>query len=56
MLYCIEVDRSGIGEENWVIHHKFEKEPTIYEIIQIIKDEDIAYDDDYCNFEFYRVD
>jgi hypothetical protein len=56
MLYCIEVDRSGIGEENYVFHHNFEKEPTKEEMIQIIKDEDIGFDNSYCKFEFYRVD
>ena len=25
MIYCIEVNRSGIGEENITLHHKFEK-------------------------------
>jgi hypothetical protein len=56
MLYCIEVKRRGIGEEDCVLHHKFEKKPTREEIIQIIEDEDIGYDDDYCDFNFYQVD
>jgi hypothetical protein len=56
MLYCIEVERGGIGEENVTLHHRFDKEPTREEIIELIEDEDIGYDDDYCDFDFYQVD
>jgi len=56
MLYCIEVDRSGLPEENIVEHANFEKEPTRAEIIEYIKSLDYDYDDDYCDVEFYRVD
>jgi hypothetical protein len=56
MLYCIEVNRAGIGEENCVLHHKFDKEPTREEVLKIIEDEDIGYDDDYCDFDFYLID
>lgn len=56
MLYCIEVLRGGIGEENCILHRKFDKEPTRKEILQIIEDEDIGYDDDYCDVDFYQVD
>lgn len=56
MLYCIEVDRGGIGEENCTFHTKFEKEPTREEIVKFLEDEDVGYDDNYCAFNFYQVD
>jgi len=55
MLYCIEVDRSGLPEENLVLHHNFEKEPTREEVLKFIEDEDIGYVDDYCRFDYYIV-
>lgn len=55
MLYCIEVDRSALPEENFVMHHNFENEPTREEVLRVIADEDCGYDDDYCKFEYYRV-
>ena len=56
MLYCIEVDRSGLPEEDMVLHHRFEKEPTREEVKKVIEDEDCGYDDNYCRFDYYRVD
>lgn len=56
VLYCIEVDRSGLPEENMVIHHTFNKEPTREEVKQVVIDEDCGYNDTYCKFEYYRVD
>ena len=55
MIYCIEVERGGIGEEDMVMHHNFEKEPTREEIIQLIKDEDCGWQDGYCDVDFYKV-
>jgi hypothetical protein len=55
MLYCIEIDRSGLPEENMVIHHTFEKEPTREEVLKVIDDKDCGYDDDYCMFNYYPV-
>jgi hypothetical protein len=56
MLYCIEVKRAGIGEGDCILHHKFDKEPTREEILKVIEDEDIGYDDDYCDVDYYQVD
>lgn len=57
MLYCVEVDRSGLPEENMVLHYSFDKEPTREEIVKkIIDEEDCGYDDRYCDIEFYKVD
>ena len=56
MIYCIEVDRGGIGEENMVLHYKFDKEPTKEKIVELVKDEDCGYVDGYCDVKFYRID
>lgn len=55
MLYCIEIDRGGIGEEDMVLHHNFETEPTREDVLKVIEDEDCGYDDNYCRFHYYRV-
>jgi hypothetical protein len=55
MLYCIEVDRSGLPEEDMVLHHTFEKKPTREEVLKVIEDEDCGYDDNYCRFNYYQV-
>lgn len=55
MLYCIEVNRGGIGEENMTMHHNFEKEPTRNDVLKFIDDEDVGYDDMYCKFIYYKV-
>ena len=55
MIYCIEVNRGGIGEENMTMHHKFETEPTRDEVLKFIDDQDVGYNDDYCKFEYYPV-
>ena len=55
MLYCIEVGRGGIGEEDMVIHQEFETAPTRDEVLKFIEDEDCGYDDDYCKFNYYAV-
>ncbi len=56
MIYCIVVERGGIGEEDVVLHKKFDTEPTREEIIEIIKHEDIGYDENFCRYNFYRID
>jgi len=55
MLYCIEIKRGGIGEEDMTIHHRFEKEPTRKDVLKLIEDLDCGYDDDYCKFNYYKV-
>lgn len=55
MIYCIEVDRSGLPEEPVVLHHGFHISPTREDIIRVLKDADIGYDEDYCKFEYYQI-
>jgi hypothetical protein len=55
MMYCVEVDRSGLPEENMVLHYNLDKEPTREEIVKLVIDEDCGYDDNYCNVEYYPV-
>lgn len=55
MLYCIKIDRSGLPEENMVLHHNFDHEPTKAEIRELIENEDCGYDDRYCDFLYYRI-
>ena len=52
---CVEVDRSGIVEENMVLHYEFNVEPTREEILALLESEDIGYDDEYCSFNFYKI-
>ena len=55
MIYCFNVDRGGICEENMTLHYTLEKEPTREEVLKMIEDEDCGYDDDYCKFDYYQV-
>ncbi len=55
MLYCIEVDRSGIVEENMVIHQQFINKPSREDVLKFLLEQDIGYDDRYCSFEYHRV-
>ena len=55
MLYCIEVKRGGIGEEDMNLHEYFEEKPTRSEVLAFIDSEDIGYDDMYCKFNYYPV-
>ena len=55
MMYCVEVDRSGIQEENVVIHYEFEKVPTREDIVKLLFEEDMGYDDYYCKIDYYRI-
>lgn len=56
MLYCIEVDRSGLPEEDMVLHVNFNAKPTKEEVFKLLEDEDIGWDKDYCAAEWYQVD
>ena len=51
--YCIEVRREI--EEPCVIHHEFDHKPTREEVLHIIMDEDMGYDDKYGKFNYYPV-
>jgi len=55
MIYCINVERGGIGEEDCILHEHFDITPTYEEIEKIIEDEDIGYNKDYCRFSYYMV-
>lgn len=52
-LYCIEVQREL--EELYVFHHTFLDEPTYEQVLDVINDQDLNYDDDYGKFQFYKV-
>lgn len=54
-IYCIEIERGGIGEEDLTLHHGFEKEPTKQEVLDYIMSQDIGFDEEYCEFNFYHV-
>lgn len=54
-IYCIELERGGIGEEDLTLHHGFEKEPTKQEVLDYIMSQDIGFDEKYCEFNFYHV-
>lgn len=54
-LYCIEVGRGGIGEEDLVVHLRFRKEPKRSEVVKEIIDLDIGYDDNYCKLNYYKI-
>ena len=53
MLYCIEVEREL--EDMCVLHHNFSKEPTRAEVLQVITDEDLNYDDNYGRIRWYII-
>jgi len=52
-LYCIEVEREM--EEMCVLHRRFTAKPSREQILQIIMDEDMGYEDDYGSFDYYEV-
>jgi len=54
-IYCIEVGRGGVGEEDMVIHQEFVGEPTREEVLHFIEGQDVGYDDNYCNFSFRPI-
>lgn len=55
MIYCIEIDRSGLPEENMVVHENFKEEPTREDVLKVIDELDCGYNDAYCRFKYYRV-
>lgn len=52
-LYCIEVEREL--EEQYTFHHTFLHKPNRDQVLALIIDEDLNYDDDHGKFIFYRV-
>lgn len=52
-LYCIEVHREV--DEPYVFHHRFDHKPTRDEILKIVLDEELGYDDDYGKLEYWEV-
>ena len=55
MIYCIEIDRRGIAEEDMVHHCDFDKEPSRTEILEEVYSLDCGYDDKYCKINYNRV-
>ena len=55
MIYCVEVDRSGLCEENVTFHLNLKKEPTRDEIVKAVEDEDIGFSEEWCRIEYYKV-
>lgn len=55
MMYCIEVKRGGIGEEDVVLHHYFENKPSRLDVLDVVDKEDLGYDDNYCKLDYYPV-
>lgn len=52
-LYCIEVEREL--EEQYTFHHTFLHKPNRDQVLALIIQEDINFDDDYGRFIFYKV-
>lgn len=55
MMYCIEIDRRGIGEGNMVHHCNFDGEPDRKEILEYVIELDCGYDDNYCKINYYKI-
>tara|TARA_R100001244_G_scaffold124761_1_gene94652 strand:+ start:2017 stop:2190 length:174 start_codon:yes stop_codon:yes gene_type:complete len=53
-LYCIEISRGGVGEEDMVAHAIL-KDPDREEVLEYIVALDVGYDDNYCKFDYYPV-
>lgn len=54
-IYCIELERGGIGEEDMILHHGFEKEPTRQEVLDYVMKQDVGFDEKHCRLTFYHV-
>lgn len=52
-LYCIEVKREL--EEKCVLHHDWEEPPTREQVLEVVLDADLNYDDDYGKLHWYLV-
>lgn len=53
--FCLEIDRGGICEENLVWHKEFPADITKEEVVNFLKEEDIGWEDGYCEVKFYKV-
>lgn len=42
-------------EDTCVLHHSFASAPSREEVLNVIMDEDIGYDDDCGKFEYFEV-
>lgn len=51
--FCIEVERES--EEQYTFHIELESKPTREEVLKLIDEEDIGYDDNYGRFNYYQV-
>lgn len=55
MIYYIKINRDGIGEEPLSFHKRFEKAPTDSDIEEFLEEQEIGYDPEWCNYEYYQV-
>ena len=52
-LYCIIVHREM--EEQCTLHYRFDYKPKREEILELILQEDLGYDDKYGKLEYWEV-
>ena len=52
MLYCIEVEREL--EDKCVLHYDFDKEPTREEVLEVVYEAGLDYEDDYGKLNYYQ--
>lgn len=52
-LYCVTVRREM--EEPCTLHYRFDYNPTREEILELVLQEDLGYDDDYGKLEYWEV-
>ena len=52
-LYCIIVHREV--EEPYILHYRFDYKPTRKEILELVLQEELGYDDDYGKLEYWEV-
>jgi len=54
MIYCIVVDRE-FKEDEYIFHVELAHEPTNEEILHLILEEDINYEEKYHSFKIFPV-
>ena len=51
--YCVEIEREM--EEKMIHHFEFDGELTRQDVLNIVKNLDCGYDDNYGRIEFYEI-
>lgn len=51
--YCIVVKREL--EDDYIFHQEFDHEPTRSEILELVLNEDLNYDDDYGKINYWQI-